>query len=217
MADDADVIVVGGGLAGLVAATEIADAGKRVIVVEQEGEQSLAARPSGRSADCFWSTRRNSAGSASRTVLISRCRTGSVRPASTATKTSGRGAGRKPMSDSRRARNAAGCARWDTGFSRWSAGPSAAATTRGPRQFGAAVSYQLGHRSRRGRAVRAPRARSRGRAGSPFVPPPCRRADRDQWRRQRRRRLDPRARATSHAASRARGKSSAIFRCARRP
>src|SRR6202162_6470653 len=41
MASDADVIVVGGGLAGLVAATEIADAGKRVIVVDQEGEQSL--------------------------------------------------------------------------------------------------------------------------------------------------------------------------------
>src|SRR5438270_6432493 len=41
MADDADVIVVGGGLAGLVAATEIADAGKHVIVVDQEGEQSL--------------------------------------------------------------------------------------------------------------------------------------------------------------------------------
>src|SRR3981189_2880610 len=41
MAGDADVIVVGGGLAGLVAATEIADAGKSVIVVDQEGEQSL--------------------------------------------------------------------------------------------------------------------------------------------------------------------------------
>src|SRR4029078_4967312 len=41
MAEEADVIVVGGGLAGLVAATEIADAGKRVIVVDQEGEQSL--------------------------------------------------------------------------------------------------------------------------------------------------------------------------------
>ena len=42
MAGDADVIVVGGGLAGLVAATEItAEAGKRVIVVDQEGEQSL--------------------------------------------------------------------------------------------------------------------------------------------------------------------------------
>ena len=36
MAEDADVIVVGGGLAGLVAACEIADAGKRVIVVDQE-------------------------------------------------------------------------------------------------------------------------------------------------------------------------------------
>ena len=36
MAGDADVIVVGGGLAGLVAATEIADAGKRVILLDQE-------------------------------------------------------------------------------------------------------------------------------------------------------------------------------------
>src|ERR1700761_6917720 len=48
MADDADVIVVGGGLAGLVAATEIADAGRRVIMVEQEGEQSLGGQ-------AFWS------------------------------------------------------------------------------------------------------------------------------------------------------------------
>ena len=38
---DADVIVVGAGLAGLVAAAEIADAGRRVIVVEQEPDQSL--------------------------------------------------------------------------------------------------------------------------------------------------------------------------------
>jgi uncharacterized protein len=36
-----DAIVIGGGLAGLVAATELADAGKRVIVVDQEPEQSL--------------------------------------------------------------------------------------------------------------------------------------------------------------------------------
>jgi uncharacterized protein len=48
MADDADVIVVGAGLAGLVAATEITEAGKRVIVVEQEGEQSLGGQ-------AFWS------------------------------------------------------------------------------------------------------------------------------------------------------------------
>src|ERR1700755_1453678 len=48
MAEDADIIVVGSGLAGLVAATEIADAGRRVIVVEQEGEQSLGGQ-------AFWS------------------------------------------------------------------------------------------------------------------------------------------------------------------
>jgi uncharacterized protein len=48
MAGDADAIVIGGGLAGLVAATEIADAGKRVIVVDQEGEQSLGGQ-------AFWS------------------------------------------------------------------------------------------------------------------------------------------------------------------
>jgi uncharacterized protein len=48
MAEQADVIVVGGGLSGLVAATEIADAGKRVILVEQEGEQSLGGQ-------AFWS------------------------------------------------------------------------------------------------------------------------------------------------------------------
>jgi uncharacterized protein len=41
MAQDADVIIVGGGLAGLVAAVELADAKKRVIVVDQEGEQNL--------------------------------------------------------------------------------------------------------------------------------------------------------------------------------
>ena len=45
---DADVIVVGAGLAGLVAAAEIADAGRRVIVVEQEPEQALGGQ-------AFWS------------------------------------------------------------------------------------------------------------------------------------------------------------------
>jgi hypothetical protein len=45
---EADVIVVGAGLAGLVAATEAADAGRRVIVVEQEPEQSLGGQ-------AFWS------------------------------------------------------------------------------------------------------------------------------------------------------------------
>jgi len=45
---DADVIVVGHGLAGLAAAAEVADAGRRVLLVDQEGEQSLGGQ-------AFWS------------------------------------------------------------------------------------------------------------------------------------------------------------------
>ncbi|MVN85691.1 FAD-binding dehydrogenase [Deinococcus sp. HMF7620] len=45
---DADVIVVGAGLAGLVAAAELADAGKRVLLLDQEGEQNLGGQ-------AFWS------------------------------------------------------------------------------------------------------------------------------------------------------------------
>ena len=45
---DADVIVVGAGLAGLVATAELADAGRRVILVDQEP----AARLGGQA---FWS------------------------------------------------------------------------------------------------------------------------------------------------------------------
>jgi predicted oxidoreductase len=48
MADDADVIIVGAGLAGLVAAGELARASKRVIIVEQEPAQSLGGQ-------AFWS------------------------------------------------------------------------------------------------------------------------------------------------------------------
>jgi predicted oxidoreductase len=48
MADHADVIIIGAGLAGLVAAAELADAGRRVLIVEQEPEQSLGGQ-------AFWS------------------------------------------------------------------------------------------------------------------------------------------------------------------
>lgn len=45
---DADIIIVGAGLAGLVAAAEAADAGRRVLLVDQEGEQNLGGQ-------AFWS------------------------------------------------------------------------------------------------------------------------------------------------------------------
>jgi len=45
---EADVIVVGAGLAGLVATCELADAGRRVILLDQEPEQSLGGQ-------AFWS------------------------------------------------------------------------------------------------------------------------------------------------------------------
>jgi glycine/D-amino acid oxidase-like deaminating enzyme len=64
MSNDADVIVVGAGLAGLVAAAEVIGTGKRVIILDQESEASLGGletdlsgrvlRPNGqRSPDCM--------------------------------------------------------------------------------------------------------------------------------------------------------------------
>jgi uncharacterized protein len=47
-ASDADVIIVGAGLAGLVAAAELVDAGRQVILVDQEPEASLGGQ-------AFWS------------------------------------------------------------------------------------------------------------------------------------------------------------------
>jgi predicted oxidoreductase len=41
MADEADAVIVGAGLAGLVAAAELADAGRRVVILEQEGGDFL--------------------------------------------------------------------------------------------------------------------------------------------------------------------------------
>jgi predicted oxidoreductase len=48
MPQDADVIIIGAGLAGLVAATELGDAGKTVLVLDQEPEQNLGGQ-------AFWS------------------------------------------------------------------------------------------------------------------------------------------------------------------
>ncbi|MEL7429140.1 MAG: FAD-binding dehydrogenase [Pseudomonadota bacterium] len=48
MAEHADAIVIGGGLAGLVAAYELTERGKKVLVIDQEGEQNLGGQ-------AFWS------------------------------------------------------------------------------------------------------------------------------------------------------------------
>jgi uncharacterized protein len=48
MPDDADVIIVGAGLAGLVAAAELIEAGKTIVIVDQEPQQSLGGQ-------AFWS------------------------------------------------------------------------------------------------------------------------------------------------------------------
>src|ERR1700761_8927166 len=48
MAYDSDVLVVGGGLAGLVVTAELIDAGRKVMLVDQEPEQSLGGQ-------AFWS------------------------------------------------------------------------------------------------------------------------------------------------------------------
>src|ERR1700724_3886101 len=48
MTDDTEAIIVGAGLAGLVAAAELAEAGKKIIIVDQEPEQSLGGQ-------AFWS------------------------------------------------------------------------------------------------------------------------------------------------------------------
>ena len=45
---DCDAIVVGAGLAGLVAAAELADAGKSVILLDQENEANIGGQ-------AFWS------------------------------------------------------------------------------------------------------------------------------------------------------------------
>jgi glycine/D-amino acid oxidase-like deaminating enzyme len=130
MTEDADIIVVGAGLAGLVAATEIADAGKRVIVVDQEGEQSLGGQ-------AFWSfgglflvdsPEQRRLGIKDSFDLALQDWLGSA--AFDRDKICGRGAGPRPMWRLRPARSAAGCARWAIASSPSSAGPSAAVTMR---------------------------------------------------------------------------------------
>ena len=163
---DTDAIVVGAGLAGLVATAELADAGRKVILLDQEPEASLGGQ-------AFWSfgglflvdspeqrrlrikrlARARLAGLAGHRGL--RPRRGRVAAAL------GRGVRRL-----RRRREARLAARaWACSSAQRRLGRARRLPGDRARQLGAALPRHLGHRAGRGRAVRAPRARGGRRAG----------------------------------------------------
>lgn len=125
--EQADAIIVGAGLAGLAAAAELGDRGKRVIVVDQEPRSGLGARRSGRLAGFSWSTPPNSAGWASATAANWPCPTGWAARSLTGPRMHGRANGPRPISTLPQARCARGCTRWACAGFRWWAGPNGAA------------------------------------------------------------------------------------------
>ena len=129
MPDHADAIIIGAGLSGLVTAAELVEAGKRVVIVEQEPEASSAVRPTGRPAGSSSSTPPSSAGWActTRHELARQDWFGSagVRPRR---RRLGARMGRGLPRLRRAARSANGCARRASSSSPLSAGPSAVAT-----------------------------------------------------------------------------------------
>ena len=76
---ETDVVIIGAGLAGLVAACEAVARGKRVLVLDQDLRQSPGGRRFGRWAGCSWWTRPNSGGCGCVTVRTCRGRTGWAR------------------------------------------------------------------------------------------------------------------------------------------
>ena len=178
-----DVLIVGAGLAGLVATHELVKAGRRVLVLEQENRNNLGGQafwslgglflvdsPEQRRMGIKDSLRARAAGLAG----LGRSSTASAR-------TTGRGSGPRRTSTSRRARSA-GYLR-DLGLRvmpivGWAERGDGSA--RRARQLGAALPPHLGHRAR-GRAG-LPRAGARRPSSAGLVdvrvPPPGRRADR---------------------------------------
>ena len=180
---DADVIVVGGGLAGLVATAELADAGRRVILLDQEPEASLGGQ-------AFWSfgglflvdtpeQRRLRVKDSSDLGLAGLGGLGGVRPRR---RTTGDGGGRAPMSSSPPGRSVPGCTqqgmRWFPVVG-WAERGGYGATGHGnsvPR-FHVTWGTGPGVVEPFERRVRAAVARG---LVEPAVPPPCRQAHRDR-------------------------------------
>ena len=179
---DADVIVVGGGLAGLVATAELADAGRRVILVDQEPEASLGGQ-------AFWSfgglflvdspeQRRLGIHDSRRAGLAGLAGQRRLRPAR-GRLAAALGRGVRGLRRGREALLAARAGRALLPDRRL--GRTRRLPRRRPRQLGAALPHHLGHRPRPWSNPSS--ARSRGRAPSrpraTAVPASGRRADRD--------------------------------------
>lgn len=159
MAEDADVIVVGGGLAGLVATARSS---------MQETRHPCSTRKASNlggqafwsfGPDCFWSIPERQLSIKDSFELALQDWMGAK--FDVVTRITGRGAGRKPTSRSQPARETRLAARDGTPYlSSGRLGGARRLWRDGPRQFGAALSCHLGHRAGHRRAVRAG-ARSR--------------------------------------------------------
>ena len=192
---DADVIVVGAGLAGLAAAAEVADAGRRVLLLDQEPEQSLGGQ-------AFWSL-----GGLFMVDTPEQRRMG-IRDSLDLALQDWFGSAQFDRPEDFWPR------RWAEAYVHFAAGEKRSwlreqghrfvpggrlgrarrRSRRRARQLGAALPPDLGHRPRGGRAVRAPGPRARRhRPDLAALPAPGRRAGQHRRRRHRGPRRRPRA------------------------
>ena len=175
---DADVIVVGAGLAGLVAACEVLDKGRSVLIVDQENAANLGGQ-------AFWSfgglffvdspeQRRLGIHDSSRTGVAGLARLRRVRPAG-GPLAPPVGARVRRLRRRREAQLAAGAGPADVRARRL--GRTRRIRRPRARQLGATVPHHLGDRARDGRHLR-PTAAGRGPQGPLRAPSSRRRADR---------------------------------------
>ena len=218
MAYDADAIIVGAGLAGLVAAAELVEAGKRVIVLDQEPEQSLGGQ-------AFWSL------GGIFLVDSPEQRRMRIRNSHALALDDWMGTAAFDRDEDFWPRQ------WAEAYVAFAAGekrswlhergvrffPVVGWAERGgaqrhrPRQFGAALSSHLGNRAGRARALHSARARG-GEAGTRRLQVPSSRQRTGKVRRCRRRRArrHPRTDRTSSAARKVRARWSAASSSGRR-
>ena len=158
-----DAIIVGAGLSGLVAAAELVDAGKRVVIVEQEPAASLGGQAHWSFGGLFLidSPEQRRMGVKDSLELAKQDWDGTA--GFDRDETSGVAAGRTPTSSSPPARSARGCTRRVCASSRRRLGRTRRLQRHRPRQLRAAVPHHVGHRTGRARPVHRARAGRRSR------------------------------------------------------